>query len=587
MKKIFILIAFVLSFLFTASSAFAENFYITDYDVNMKVNENKTINVTENIDVVFTNSSHGIFRTIPVKSGEDIYGINTSENYTTSSNGNIYTVKIGDPNRMITGSHHYTIDFNHKLAGNPNEFYYNIIGTDWDVPINKASFTVEMPKSFDPDKAGLSIGKYGTRGFNGGAVFNINGKTISGNTTTRSLNPHEVITLRVSLPSDYFSIAPDYTTYYVLFGMLLLTGISFLVWFFVGRDDHVTPVVNFYPPENYNSAEVEVLYSGKATEKGLVSLIIWLANKGYLKIYTSAGDFTITKVKDIETQTGHEYLSAFIDMLVPAKKISSSSLRSSNSFYKNCSIFIDRFNRIRERIFEKGSINPVLQFIMGTCIAGLVFLEFFIITDYNLPLLMQNIILLLFPLVAVSVLVANIKESSIFIILLWAIPFGGIPLLVFFMQVLPRYIDIPMAITGLICIIISGVCLYQLPKRNKTGNKILGQLLGFKKFLETVEKPRVQALVDENPNYCWDVLPYLYVFGISDKWIKQFEEFFRKPPEWYHGHTYFYDSFHNFTHNMKSYTEPSESNGGISHSSSGGGGGCSGGGSGGGGGGSW
>lgn len=585
MKKICVLIAFVLSFLLTANSAFAEKFYITDYDVNMKVNENKTVNVTENIDVIFTNASHGIFRTIPVKSGENIYGINVSENYTTSSDGNNYTVKIGNPNRMITGPHRYTISFTHKLSGNPDEFYYNIIGTDWAVPINKASFTVEMPKSFDADKAGLSIGSYGIRGFNGGAVFNINGTTISGNTTTRSLNPYEGITLRVSLPSDYFNIPPDYTMYFVLFGMFILTGISFLVWYFVGRDDHVTPVVNFYPPQNMTSADVEVAYAGEASTKGLVSMIFWLADKGYLKIKTDPAEgFTITKVKDFIPEPGQDNAAEFMDVLVPCGTANSGFLSHSSSFYKNCYKLVEKNNKLRKQIFEKGSISLKNQFITGTCIAGLVLLE--LVQLFGLSVFLKNLGLFLFPLLAVIFFISGVKKNPVFMTL-WAAGFGGIPMLIICSESSLQNINIPMAVTGLICIIISGICLYQLPKRNKTGNRILGQLLGFKKFLETVEKPRVQALVDENPNYCWSVLPYLYVFGISDKWIKQFEEFFQKPPEWYCGHTHFYNSFHDFTNNMKSYTEPSVENGGISRSSSSGGGGCSGGGSGGGGGGSW
>jgi len=585
MKKILVLIAFVLTFFFTCSSARAENFYITNYDVNMWVKQDKSVKVLEKIDVVFTNPSHGIFRNIPLKAGEGISVESVSEMYRDSMNGNNFNIKIGSPDTLVSGPHHYQISYNHQLKGKPDEFYYNIIGTGWDVPINKVSFYVHMPSDFDPNAAGLSIGSYGTRGFNGGAEFKVYKNEIFGKTTTRSLKPHEGITLRVSLPKDYFTVTPDYTSYYALFAMLLLTGISVLVWYFIGRDEHVTPVVNFYPPENYNSAEVEVLYSGKATEKGLVSLIIWLANKGYLKIDTRAGDFTITKVKDFEPQTGQENLSAFIDMLVPSKKISGSALRSSPSFYKNCSNFIDRFNRIRERIFEKDSISFGYQLAIGLCLGLLVILECLSIVNFNLELIIQNAGILMFPLIAIIMLITSFKQNPVFMTL-WAAGFGGIPLFIFFSTTSLYPENIPITLSGIVCIIISGICLYQLPKRNKTGNKLLGQLLGFKKFLETVEVARVQSLVDENPNYCFDVLPYLYVFGLSEKWINQFEQFFKEPPEWYSGDS-FDRGFNNFARNTASYTQPSEANGGVSHSSSGGGGGFSGGGSGGGGGGSW
>lgn len=47
---------------------YANNTYtITKYDVNIKVNENNTFEITENITAHFENSeSHGIIRTIPL-----------------------------------------------------------------------------------------------------------------------------------------------------------------------------------------------------------------------------------------------------------------------------------------------------------------------------------------------------------------------------------------------------------------------------------------------------------------------------------------------------------------------------------------
>ena len=67
MKKIFALLFGLLICIFVSIPAFAENFFITNYDVNINVDKNKTAHVTEEIDVYFTVSSHGIYRTIPLK----------------------------------------------------------------------------------------------------------------------------------------------------------------------------------------------------------------------------------------------------------------------------------------------------------------------------------------------------------------------------------------------------------------------------------------------------------------------------------------------------------------------------------------
>ena len=97
-------------------------------------------------------------------------------------------------------------------------------------------------------------------------------------------------------------------------------------------------------------------------------------------------------------------------------------------------------------------------------------------------------------------------------------------------------------------------------------------------------------MVIENPNYFYDILPYTYVLGVSDKWIKKFETISLQAPSWYDSPTAFNPvSFGSFMNNTMSSAQnimssKPKSSGSISRSS---GGGRSGGGSGGGGGGSW
>jgi uncharacterized membrane protein len=138
-----------------------------------------------------------------------------------------------------------------------------------------------------------------------------------------------------------------------------------------------------------------------------------------------------------------------------------------------------------------------------------------------------------------------------------------------------------------LCVLGLIICLKYLPKRTPYGNQILGKLKGFKNFLETAEKDKLEAMVMQDPSYFYNILPYTYVLGVSDKWIKKFETISLQAPSWYDSPTGFnVTSFGTFMNNTMSSAEQSMSS---SPSSSGGssGGGSSGGGSGGGGGGSW
>ena len=112
-------------------------------------------------------------------------------------------------------------------------------------------------------------------------------------------------------------------------------------------------------------------------------------------------------------------------------------------------------------------------------------------------------------------------------------------------------------------------------------------------FLETAEKDKLESLVHDDPSYFYNILPYAYVLGVSDAWIKQFEGIAIAPPEWYESaDTFDYYRFnrslnrtiHSASRVMNSIPQ---SSGGSSSGGGFSGGGFSGGGSGGGGGSSW
>ena len=153
-----------------------------------------------------------------------------------------------------------------------------------------------------------------------------------------------------------------------------------------------------------------------------------------------------------------------------------------------------------------------------------------------------------------------------------------------------RLIDLNIA-----CISIAIIQFFGSIRRKRTayGTEILGKIKGFKRFLTTAEKEQLEDLVEQNPEYFYDILPYTYALGVSKKWINQFETMALQAPDWYDSSDSFnvhdFGTFMNKT--MTSATaamssSPSSGGGGSSGGGSSGGG-SSGGGSGGGGGGSW
>ena len=602
MKKIIIIIFMLFSFVVPC---WAENFYIGNYDIVLNVGFDNSYKINEKIDTFFTNSSHGIFRTIPMvnyvkqasgknyKTKAKISDVYVSEQYSASYENNNYKIKIGSPDKLITGKHSYNISYKYLLQSPENELYFNIIGNDWNTQINKVHFKINMPKDFPYDNVGFSVGEYGIIGYSNGLTYTINKNTntIEGY-TTKQLNPNEAITVRIELPKGYFNKKIDLTKPTCAFLITIFLVISFVYWFIFGKDEKTIPVVNFYPPENMNSARVGLIYSESANTKQIVSLIIYLADKGYINIKDDEIDIELEKIKDYDGKD-MEVQSLMDALFKTSTKITISELEVSKSFYIDCQKIIDYLDKKKKEIYEKDSISKSTKIPVILSNIGLIVILFLILTDFNFNTDNSRtlIALSIFPIVNIFILTRNLKKESPFEKKLFFILFsslhGGIPLLFMIGLSLEAIFDnLSLSIYSIISVIIGFICLIHLPKKNKTTLKNLGHILGFRKFLETAEANRIKKLVEDNPQYCFNMLPYAYVLGVSDKWIEKFENILKGAPDWYQG-TLCNRTFHNFANSLEEASMPSVSNGGITHSSSSGGGGSSGGGSGGGGGGSW
>lgn len=580
----------ILCFLFFISAIFpskAEKFFIDNYNVMLKVNREQNVWVSEDIDVFFTNEAHGIVRDIPTIRSH-VSNIDVSEAYTVKHSLNMLSLKIGDADRLVSKAHKYKIKFQHLLKGESNEFYYNIIGTEWNVPIMRARFTVVLPHKINPDDVGISIGEYGTKGFSDRAVYEVHDNYISGY-ITKSLQPGEGITVHIKMPNGYFVSHKSEWINAVWFGLLVCTLLSFLIWHIFGRDEHVTPVVSFYPPPGITSADAEHIYTEKVSKKGLASLIVYLANLGHITIKSDKSDFMLKKVSDYNGND--DFLDAVMRILFRGKysqAVCGEHLKNSKEFYKSWTALEKNINRktYKVRFFEQSSMSFVIRIVMGILLTGNVSLTVFALFDYDFafgyvaPFFSFEAIL-----AAIVLLVSGGRNvrARFFLFSFF---------LVQFISIIPQVSNvvnpenIPQIIIGTICILISFICFKEMLKPNWYGRQILGQLLGLKKFIEVAEKSRLEKMVEENPEYFYQILPFAYVLNVSNKWIKQFENIAVPQPEWADGNFYAHN-FNYFTKNFNAVTVPTVANGGVQRSSSSGGHGVSGGGFGGGGGRSW
>ncbi len=305
----------------SASSARAADggWTMTSFDAQIVIQRDGSIVVDERIAVDFGPlERHGIFRYIPVKyewPSEKrkirVYELQVLAvtdatgrpwRYETSEQDANVEIKVGDPDRTLSGAQTYRIRYAVKGVLNSfadhDELYWNVTGGDWGVPILKSSATVRASAALSRNACFVGLS---------GATAKCGGTQTFGTTTTfttgRPLAPGEQLTIVAALPkgvvpeptpilqdrprefSEFFELTPIWIALAALVGILGLAWV-FWRWFTVGRDDpdRVTIVPEYEPPAKTRPAQLGLLVDERADTLDVTASIVDLAVRGYLTI---------------------------------------------------------------------------------------------------------------------------------------------------------------------------------------------------------------------------------------------------------------------------------------------------------------
>ena len=214
MKKIKISRIF---FLFLIFPIFLFGESIKNYDVFITIQKDGILNISENINYNFDGrQKHGIYRKIPLKFGSEVEVFNVlkngkKENFDIFDEAKYKIVKIGKQDVLLeNGIYNYQIDYKMKKAiteyGNQYEIYFNGIGQEWGVPIEKANIVIKMEngklyENGENSNFEVYTGKKGERNQNFEARME-NGEIFISNLTR--LNENEGISFIIHLDKNKF-----------------------------------------------------------------------------------------------------------------------------------------------------------------------------------------------------------------------------------------------------------------------------------------------------------------------------------------------------------------------------------------------
>lgn len=543
------------------------DYEIDHYQIQVTLAENNVATVQEIIDINYNRPRQGIFRVLPIKNkinkpinGQnkemvyrtDIQNISVSAPFEAFEEDGFLYLQIGTEGEYLTGPCQYmisyTMDFGDDRIEEYDDVFFSLIGADWDAPIHKVSFRFEYPAAIDQNNIALYSGKYGNLDM-GNAWFEFDGSTVVTGGTSQTLEPYEALTLYTMLPEGYFINETTINLWYVF----VMGFVVFLIFFAIlalaknSKDSrNVVAVVNFYPPEDFTSAQVGYVIDSDVSDKEVLSLIIWMASKGYLYIQQEdEKNIRIRKNLEADLSNLPSHVKPIYDGIFSGEKeeVSLDKLNLYNAIQEVKQIIPSEFVASKKRYDTKYGVFGIVLGILGLIITVLTIVLSGAGIE-EMPILAAVSCMF----IGIFILVFS-KVSS----LKWEFLSGA----------KRRGFQIAIAIATLLGLFITAVCTRGqsfvsswfllavcacgllgvalgafTDKLTDYQRKTAGQLLGLKEFIKQAEVSRIETLVHENPQYFFDILPYAYVLGLTDAWIKTFEQISVTPQCQYFGGYY-------------------------------------------------
>ena len=508
-------IAFAASLLFLCCGiAAAKSWRIADFQDNIAVSKDGTAVVTERITLVFEGEWHGIHRTIPieypgpsgtnyelflnVKSVTD--GNGSKLKYESSTSNGSRDLKIYIPDAVDTTRTVelvYLVRNGTRFFKDYDEFYWNVTGNDWPVPIDHAAGTVKFP-----DAASGSLRAQAFTGVYGSSQRDATAKVQGAEALFETNNPLPMrggLTIDVYIPKGILDEPSALTKFFWFLGsnpVVFLPPVTligmFLLWWYKGRDpDPGMSVAPMYePPAGISPAEAGTLLDDSIHPRDITSTMVDLAVRGYIKIEETAEKVLLFTHKDyiFHLQKPREQWG---NDLVPHERVMLENIFAGGAE--------TRLSSLKNRFYT--AVPVIRQDIMSALKAkGIYMLDPESAGGYS-----------------VVAAIAILAAFAILQYLGWANFLNSIPLLV-----------------G--CVLLSAL-IWWLFARVMTAKTVKGArtyiaVLGFQEFMNRVDADRLKLMP---PTTFEKYLAFAMALGVEHHWAQAFAGIVKDPPTWYVG----------------------------------------------------
>jgi uncharacterized membrane protein YgcG len=618
-----------------AGAAYDGSERIRDFKSFIAVQADGSMTVTENITVNSTGQEikRGIIRDFPttykdrfgntIRVGFEVREVlknGKTEPYHTESVTNGQKIYIGQkdvylPPGVYTFTIKYHTDRQLGYFQDFDELFWNVTGTGWTFPIDRAEAVVVLPEGAKVLKYAAYTGPQGAKGQDFRVSYDRSGNIVF--TTTRGLGPRDGLTIAVAWPKGLVAepsreeklgnfLRDNLSSFAALLGLLGTLAYFLQVWFRVGRDPAKGTIIPlFAPPQGFSPAAVRYLMRMGYDQKTFAAAVVDMAVKGFVKIEEDTdGDYTLRRIgkDDGKLDAGEQRLG--------------SSLFQGGSVLKMQNTNHERISGARTALKQNldREINNIYfhtnrsSFWVGLGLSVLTLAAIVLTAREGAAIF--SLIWLSGWSVACVFLAAMVYQSwqgagsghhlhfgKIFAALastLFALPFFAGE--IFGLSVFAMSVSAPATLAFAGLVFLNALFYYLLKAPTLSGRQIMDQVEGFKMYLSVAEKDRLNMLnpPEKTPELFEKYLPYALALGVENEWSEQFAEVLARAqvdgqpysPSWYQGSSWNNLGTSGFSDSLggafasaiaSSATAPGSSSGSGGGGSSGGGGGGGGG----------
>lgn len=457
--------------------------------------------------------------------------------YAIGEEGNFKTITITSPADIKKGRHEFEVTYLvEEYADQSPErdmFYFNVLPPDWEIPIGELDISLTFPSDFEWDDLQYFAGQFGAQDVKNQLSYSVSNNTL--NMTGSNIPADFAITFKAELEDGYWQDELDNSWTGMFALMLTAVGILLLLllWLIGGRDPKMARTEEKYPIDGVSPADVGFLFSGESRIGDIISLIIYLATKGCLRIveyapkkyklikgdepkeeerfvrsvwHTLFDDIYTNRAVDMESlgpkleQAMHN-LELDIESGYSAPEMKSCTrlsrmLRTAGKVIMSICIgmipALSNMHQYRSISYLTTAVVTALCYIFLSAIAR--------VYDRRYDSDRKTVIALLAAAIAAYVAVIGYAAYNIASV-------TGSAVIGF------AIMAIGSAATFFICI---------MPSRGTGNSRLVAKLFSLKYFMDKADPAEVARLQGEDSDYFYELLPYAFQFALIEKWCKKF-----------------------------------------------------------------